>query len=71
MNEFKNKCILFLLSILNKKGLIVLNNEQGEEVMESLEWAVEEEEKMDDVDKYMYRHYISTYHSIARQLNHE
>ena len=39
--------------------------------MESLEWAAEKEEKMDDVDKYMYRHYISTYHSIARQLNHE
>ena len=71
MNDLKNKCILFLLSILNKKGLIVLNNEQGEEVMESLVWAVEEEEKMDVVDKYMYRHYISTYHSIARQLNHE
>ena len=69
MNDFKNKCILFLLSILNKKGLIVLNNEQGEEVMESLEWAIEEE--MDDVDKHIYRHYISTYHSIARQLNHE
>ncbi len=69
MNDFKNKCILFLLSILNKKGLIVLNNEQGEEVMESLEWAIEEE--MDDVDKHIYRHYISTYHSIARQLNYE
>ena len=69
MNDLKNKCILFLLSILNKKGLIVLNNEQGEEVMESLEWAIEEE--MDDVDKHIYRHYISTYHSIARQLNHE
>jgi len=71
MNDLKNKCILFLLSILNKKGLIVLNNEQGKEVMEALEWAVEEEKKMDDVDKYMYRHYISTYHSIAKQLNHE
>ena len=69
MNDFKNKCILFLLSILNKKGLIVLNNEQGEEVMKSLEWAIEEE--MDDVDKHIYRHYISTYHSIARQLNYE
>ena len=69
MNDLKNKCILFLLSILNKKGLIVLNNEQGEEVMESLEWAIEEE--MDDVDKHIYRHYISTYHSIARQLNYE
>ena len=69
MNDLKNKCILFLLSILNKKGLIVLNNEQGEEVMESLEWAIEEE--MDDVDKHIYRHYISTYHSIASQLNYE
>ena len=46
MNDLKNKCILFLLSILNKKGLIVLNNEQGEEILESLdeESVVEEEE---------------------------
>ena len=71
MNDLKNKCILFLLSILNKKGLIVLNNEQGEEILESLEWVIEEEMDMDNEDKYIYRHYISTYHSIARQLNYE
>ena len=48
--------------------LIYLSIEEGEEVMEALEWAVDCYEEQDDIDRKMYEIYRSTYHSIKQQL---
>ena len=50
------------------KKLIYLSIEEAEEVMDSLEWAVDDYEKQDDIDREMYKTYRSTYHSIKQQL---
>ena len=51
-----------------KTKLITLTVEQAEEVMEAFEWAVDEYEKQDDIDKATYKTYRSTYYSIQNQL---
>ena len=56
---------------MTNQKLITLTIEQGEEVMEALEWAVDDYEKQDDIDKEMYKTYRSTYHSIKQQLKKE
>tara|TARA_R100000152_G_C6766021_1_gene190911 strand:- start:277 stop:465 length:189 start_codon:yes stop_codon:yes gene_type:complete len=48
--------------------LIYLNLDQAEEVLESLEWCIDEYEKQDDIDREMYKTHRSTYHSIKKQL---
>ena len=48
--------------------LITLTVEQAEEVMEAFEWAIDEYEKKDDIDKATYKTYRSTYYSIKNQL---
>ncbi len=52
---------------MNKKS-ITLTVEQAKEVMEALEWSVNEYEKQDDIDKGMYKTYRSTYYSIKKQI---
>ena len=56
---------------MTNQKLITLTIEQGKEVMEALEWAVDDYEKQDDIDKKMYEIYRSTYHSIKQQLKKE
>ena len=53
---------------MTNEKTITLTIEQGEEVMEALEWSVDEYEKQDDIDKEMYKTYRSTYYSIKQQL---
>ena len=48
--------------------LITLTVEQAYEVMEAFEWAIDEYEKQDDIDKATYKTYRSTYYSIQNQL---
>ena len=48
--------------------LITLTVEQAVEVMEAFEWAIDEYEKQDDIDKATYKTYRSTYYSIQIQL---
>ncbi len=48
--------------------LIYLNLDQAEEVLESLEWCIDEYEMQDDIDREMYKISRSTYHSIKKQL---
>tara|TARA_R100001082_G_scaffold59451_1_gene32979 strand:+ start:202 stop:381 length:180 start_codon:yes stop_codon:yes gene_type:complete len=56
---------------MTNQKLITLTIEQGEEVMEALEWAVDCYEEQDDIDRKMYEIYRSTYHSIKQQLRKE
>ena len=56
---------------MTNQKLITLTIEQGKEVMEALEWAVDDYEKQDDIDKKMYEIYRSTYYSIKQQLKKE
>ena len=56
---------------MTNQKLITLTIEQGEEVMEALEWAVDDYAKQDDIDREMYKTYRSTYHSIKQQLKKE
>ena len=56
---------------MTNEKTITLTIEQGEEVMEALEWSVDEYEKQDDIDKEMYKTYRDTYHSIKQQLKKE
>ena len=51
-----------------KTKLITLTIEQAEEVMEAFQWAIDDYEKQDDIDKDMYKIYRSTYYSIQKQL---
>ena len=51
-----------------KTKLITLTIEQAEEVMEAFEWAIDEYDKQDDIDKATYKTYRSTYYSIQNQL---
>ena len=51
-----------------KTKLITLTVEQAYEVMEAFEWAIDEYEKQDDIDKATYKTYRSTYYSIQNQL---
>ena len=48
--------------------LITLTVEQAVEVMEALEWSIDEYDKQDDIDKATYKTYRSTYYSIQNQL---
>lgn len=50
------------------KKLIYLSLDQAEEVLESLEWCIDEYEKQDDIDREMYKISRSTYYSIKKQL---
>lgn len=52
---------------MNKKS-ITLTVKQAKEVMEALEWSVNEYEKQDDIDKEMYKTYRATYYSINKQI---
>ena len=47
---------------------ITLTVEQAVEVMEALEWSIDEYDKQDDIDKATYKTYRSTYYSIQNQL---
>ena len=67
MNDPKEKQFLESLEAYEPTG-IVLTTEQGEEVMEALEWAVDEYEKQDSIEREMYKIYRSTYYSIKKQL---
>jgi len=51
-----------------KTKSINLTVEQAEEVMEAFQWAIDDYEKQDDIDKDMYKIYRSTYYSIQNQL---
>ena len=53
---------------MTKTKLITLTVEQAEEVMEAFEWAIDEYDKQDDIDKATYKTYRSTYYSIQNQL---
>ena len=48
--------------------LITLTFEQAVEVMEALEWSIDEYDKQDDIDKATYKTYRSIYYSIQNQL---
>ncbi len=54
--------------MMNNQKLITITIEQAKEVMEALEWSIDEYEKQDDIDKEMYKTYRSTYYSIKQQL---
>ena len=56
---------------MTNKKLITITIEQAKEVMEALEWSIDEYEKQDDIDKEMYKTYRDTYHSIKQQLKKE
>ena len=52
---------------MDKKS-IKLTVEQAQEVMDSLEWSINEYEEQDDIDKEIYKTYRSTYYSIEKQI---